>query len=74
MASTAYVDGVDHDDARRSDDFDAVVIGAGHNGLITSAYLARAGRRTLLVEARDRVGGTAGTSGRITTTAKGGRR
>lgn len=41
-------------------DVDAVVIGAGHNGLITAAYLARAGRRTLLVEARDRVGGTAG--------------
>ena len=37
-----------------------MVIGAGHNGLITAAYLARAGRRTLLVEARDRVGGTAG--------------
>lgn len=43
-----------------SADYDAVVIGAGHNGLITAAYLARAGRRTLLVEARDRVGGTAG--------------
>ena len=60
MAATAYVDDVDHDDARATADFDAVVIGAGHNGLITAAYLARAGRRTLLVEARDRVGGTAG--------------
>ncbi|MEP1125754.1 MAG: NAD(P)/FAD-dependent oxidoreductase [Ilumatobacter sp.] len=40
-------------------DFDAVVIGAGHNGLVTAAYLARAGMSTLLVEARDSVGGTA---------------
>ena len=40
-------------------DVDAVVIGAGHNGLVTAAYLARAGMSTLLVEARDAVGGTA---------------
>lgn len=40
-------------------DFDAVVIGAGHNGLVCAAYLARGGLRTLLVEARDSVGGTA---------------
>ena len=40
-------------------DFDAVVIGAGHNGLVCAAYLARGGMRTLLVEARDTVGGTA---------------
>ncbi|MEL6890530.1 MAG: NAD(P)/FAD-dependent oxidoreductase [Actinomycetota bacterium] len=39
--------------------FDAVVIGAGHNGLVAAAYLARAGLDTLLVEARDSVGGTA---------------
>lgn len=38
---------------------DAIVIGAGHNGLVTAAYLARAGMRTLLLEARDHVGGTA---------------
>jgi beta-carotene ketolase (CrtO type) len=35
------------------------VIGAGHNGLITAAYLARAGLQVILVEARDSVGGTA---------------
>ena len=40
-------------------DYDAVVIGAGHNGLVTAAYLARDGLRTLLVEARSIVGGTA---------------
>jgi phytoene dehydrogenase-like protein len=42
-------------------DYDAIVVGAGHNGLICAAYLARAGRRTLLVEARDSVGGCAST-------------
>ncbi len=41
---------------------DAIVIGAGHNGLVTAAYLARAGLRTLVVERRERVGGAADTS------------
>ncbi len=44
---------------RSADDHDAIVIGAGHNGLITAAYLARAGLSVILVEARDSVGGTA---------------
>lgn len=40
---------------------DVVVVGGGHNGLICAAYLARAGIETLLLEARDEVGGCAST-------------
>ena len=39
--------------------YDAIVIGGGHNGLVAAAYLARAGVRTLLVEARAELGGMA---------------
>jgi phytoene dehydrogenase-like protein len=38
---------------------DAVVVGAGHNGLVAAAYLARAGRRVLVLERSDDVGGAA---------------
>jgi phytoene dehydrogenase-like protein len=41
--------------ARRT--WDAIVVGAGHNGLTCAAYLARAGREVLVLEARERVGG-----------------
>src|SRR5215813_13439812 len=37
--------------------YDVIVIGAGHNGLVTAAYLARARRRVLVLERRDLVGG-----------------
>ena len=37
--------------------YDAIVIGAGHNGLVTAAYLSRARRRVLVLERRDLVGG-----------------
>ena len=37
--------------------WDVVVVGAGHNGLTCAAYLARAGRRVLVLESRDVVGG-----------------
>jgi phytoene dehydrogenase-like protein len=39
--------------------YDAIVIGAGHNGLVTAAYLAKAGRKVLVLERRPIVGGAA---------------
>ncbi len=39
--------------------YDAVIIGAGHNGLVCAFYLARAGMRVRIVERRDVVGGAA---------------
>jgi len=36
---------------------DAIIIGAGHNGLVCGTYLARAGMKVLFLEARDAVGG-----------------
>ncbi|GAA2361286.1 NAD(P)/FAD-dependent oxidoreductase [Nonomuraea africana] len=39
--------------------YDVVIAGAGHNGLVAAAYLARAGRRVLVLERQDHVGGLA---------------
>ena len=39
--------------------YDAIIIGGGHNGLITAAYLARAGRKVVVLERRELVGGAA---------------
>jgi phytoene dehydrogenase-like protein len=47
---------------RSSATWDAIVIGGGHNGLVTAAYLAKGGLRTLVLERRDMPGGAVGTS------------
>ncbi len=42
-----------------SSNFDAIVIGAGHNGLVAGAYLARQGLKVIILEKRPIVGGAA---------------
>ncbi|HEY5896524.1 MAG TPA: NAD(P)/FAD-dependent oxidoreductase, partial [Burkholderiales bacterium] len=39
--------------------YDAIIVGGGHNGLACAAYLARAGRKVVVLERRERVGGAA---------------
>ena len=39
--------------------YDAIIIGGGHNGLVTAAYLARAGKHVVVLERRHLVGGAA---------------
>ena len=38
--------------------YDVIIIGAGHNGLVSAAYLAKAGKNVLVLEQRDIPGGT----------------
>src|ERR1700683_5478722 len=44
-----------------SSEFDAIVVGGGHNGLVAAAYLARSGARTVVLERRSNTGGAATT-------------
>ncbi|MDX1449878.1 MAG: NAD(P)/FAD-dependent oxidoreductase [Acidimicrobiia bacterium] len=56
MLSPLFRDNPSRLDDRR---WDVIVVGGGHNGLTTAAYLARAGRSVLVLERRDRLGGAA---------------
>lgn len=47
--------------AASAPDYDAIIIGGGHNGLVAAAYLARAGRKVLVLEQRPVLGGAAAT-------------
>lgn len=55
-AAAVYTAGMANSSAQP---WDAVIIGAGHNGLVCAAYLARAGKRVLVLERRGVVGGAA---------------
>jgi phytoene dehydrogenase-like protein len=41
--------------------YDAILVGAGHNGLVTAAYLGRSGKKVLVLERRSTIGGIAAT-------------
>ena len=51
--------------------YDAIVVGAGHNGLTSAAFLARAGHRVLVVESREIVGGYYGSTEETVAEAEG---
>jgi phytoene dehydrogenase-like protein len=45
----------------KDEGYDALIVGGGHNGLVAAAYLARAGMKPLVLEARSKTGGAAAT-------------
>ena len=45
-----------------ADPYDVIIVGGGHNGLVSAAYFAKAGARVVVLEARDTVGGAVDTS------------
>ncbi len=42
--------------------YDVAVVGGGHNGLVTATYLARSGKKVVVLEASNKLGGAAGTA------------
>ena len=44
--------------ATQASEYDAIIVGGGHNGLVAAAYLARSGARTVVLEARPHTGGS----------------
>jgi phytoene dehydrogenase-like protein len=42
-----------------ANNFDAIIVGAGHNGLVAANYLSKANKRVLVLEQRHVVGGAA---------------
>jgi len=44
-----------------AENYDAIVVGGGHNGLVAAAYLAKTGAKTLVLESRSTIGGAATT-------------
>ena len=45
--------------ANKTKNYDAIIVGGGHNGLVNGAYLAKAGLKVLIIERRHLVGGAA---------------
>lgn len=50
---------IDHSNKPSRSSYDAIIVGGGHNGLVCAAYLAKAGRRVLVLERRHVLGGAA---------------